>query len=196
MPDTDPEYLARKREKNLRSEALIVLSNLEQNPAETMNGLHGVNAALGEAWRRLSAARIMASNGAAPEPDSEAGLWCGWCGSTAKLSNDGAPGCQDEWFCADPKACQQRRAARYPDKITEEVRLARAEVAYWADAAEAGTIALTAYSAAHKGWSREQLLRLASGQKLPQKLSQARPAPSRQRYLKTEWMVTAPVPVG
>jgi hypothetical protein len=77
-----------------------------------------------------------------------------------------------EYFCSDERACQQNRARRFPDRDTEELKLARQQVAYWEHAQDAAVLALTAFHSARHG-IRDQGTLLALTR--PQKPLQPRP---------------------
>jgi len=131
----------------VRSEAHLILANLQANPAEALTGLAELTEAVELARQELRGAKLRAMNGSAPEPDNlAAAISCGWCGNSLfmSLSNDGDED-NPEWYCSDDRACQQRRAQRYPDRETQELKLARAADEYWRREAEAATFALTAW---------------------------------------------------
>ncbi len=164
----------------IRSEAHLILSNLQRYPEEALTGLAGVTEAARQARDNLARAKIMASNFSAPEPDNPiAAVSCGWCGNSLfmALANDGTEG-NPEWFCDDLESCQKRRLQRYPDRETEELKLARAADAYWTREAEAAELALAAFLLAsappENPGAQETILELTGRQAQPQ----PRPRPS------------------
>ena len=161
-------FAEQQRFQIVRSEAHLILANLQASPAEAVNGLRGVTQAAQQARQELRNAKLAASNTSAPEPDNpEAAISCGWCGNSLfqQLENDGAEDGPEEWFCSDGKSCQERRSQRYPDKQTRELKMARAQDEYWRREAEAAVFALTAWKAAA---AQETTLALTARQRHPQ----------------------------
>jgi len=159
-----------QRERVIRQESHLILSNLELNYAETLNGLDGIREVAEQAREALRKARMLAANGSAPSPvNPQASVYCEHCGESRylHLSNHGDPDTEPEWyFCTDERACAANRAERYPDRPTEELRLAKAEVAQHQISEEAAVLALTAYHGARQGRpAQDTLLALSAPQK-------------------------------
>jgi hypothetical protein len=184
--DLDPsEYAVRWQARNILAE----LTAPGLDPECSLKSIRDLTLApIRSAAFRLELAQGRAENHDPAQPDDPAAdTWCGWCGSTKDLIDDGLIPLTGErigdpaWVCADTPACVARRRVRYPDG---DVSAERQALALAQEQAAPALLALVAFTAAT---SRQATVALSASRSA----AQPRPGPLYgEAYRRARWSYT------